>query len=86
MEIATCRGCGRKLKGKPYHMGGPAYHPDQGGIIRVCHYGGYVCSRACDIRACIELESSMPRCHTVSEYRQLTGASKARINQNWPQF
>jgi hypothetical protein len=59
-ETAVCRGCGRKLNGKPYYMGGAAYHPETGERCKVNHYGGFVCSRQCDKRASHELENSMP--------------------------
>lgn len=61
-DVAVCRGCGLELRGKPYYLGGSAYHPRTGETAKVCHYGGYVCSRSCDIRACLDLESSMPGC------------------------
>jgi len=59
-EHAVCRVCGKILKGKPYHLGGTAYHPETGERCRVNHYGGYVCSSFCDRRASEELEGSFP--------------------------
>ena len=59
-EHATCRGCGRVLRGKPYWMGGSAYIPETGERAAVNHFGGYVCSENCDRRACLEMLSSMP--------------------------
>ncbi len=47
-ETAECRGCGMKLKGKPYHLGGPAYHPKTNEMCNVSFWGGFVCSDACD--------------------------------------
>lgn len=57
---AVCRGCGKLLRGNPYWKGGRAYHPDGKGSVKACYYGGWVCSRSCDYKACLELEESMP--------------------------
>lgn len=57
---AVCRGCGRKLQGHPYHLGGPAYHPETGERCRINHYGGFVCSPLCDYNSSLWLEQSMP--------------------------
>jgi len=79
--VARCRGCGRELRGKPYWMGGSAYHPDTGEQAKVNFYGGFVCSRGCDRRASLELEDSMPgagRSTTLSTYAQ------QRLESNWP--
>lgn len=58
--VAVCRGCGRNLKGKPYYMGGEAYHPKTNERCKVNFYGGFVCSEQCDIDAAVELERTMP--------------------------
>ncbi len=47
-ETAVCRGCGMKLKGKPYHLGGIARHPETNKVCESNFYGGYVCSDSCD--------------------------------------
>lgn len=60
MKGAVCRGCGKVLVGKPYHLGGQAFDPDTKEWCRVNHYGGYVCSEHCDRRICLEMESNMP--------------------------
>lgn len=80
-ETAKCRGCGRELRGKPYYMGGSAYHPDTGKRCPVNHYGGFVCSQGCDERAALELEQSMPG-HSVRDTR-LGQYSAARVRSNW---
>lgn len=59
-ETAECRGCGKALRGKPYYMGGRAFDFDTGAEAKACHYGGFVCSRQCDHRACLSLERTMP--------------------------
>ena len=59
-EKATCRGCGLVLNGKPYYMGGHAYHPRTGNRCHANHYGGFVCSEVCDRRATLEHEQTMP--------------------------
>lgn len=67
-EQAECRGCRRKLDGKPYSMGGSAYVPDTKtrnrpyGVRALGHfYGGYVCSPTCNRRVFTEMKS-----HNVS--------------------
>ncbi len=60
VEIATCRNCGMALRGKPYFMGGSAYHPKTNEQCKVNFYGGYVCSRTCDFMASLKLEQTMP--------------------------
>jgi len=47
-ETAVCRGCGMKLNGKPYYMGGIARHPKTGEQCNASFWGGYVCSDRCD--------------------------------------
>lgn len=59
-ETATCRGCGIVLDGKPYYMGGSAYHPRTRERVLTNFYGGYVCSQSCDRNAAMDLEASMP--------------------------
>lgn len=79
-EQAKCRGCGRVLKGKPYYLGGRAYHPDTGEQCPINYYGGFVCSESCDERACLELEKSMPG-HT-GQWR-IGDSAQAKIRRNW---
>lgn len=66
-DCAVCRGCGTKLvdwsgkPARPYYTGNTiAYHPDTKYAAKTCYYGGFVCSRGCDWRSCLELEESMP--------------------------
>jgi len=79
-EKATCRGCGKELVGKPYYMGGHATHPKTGELCKINQYGGFVCSRECDVSASIIMHSSMPGC---------AGATRPdcyameRIKRNW---
>ena len=40
---AVCRGCGLKLRGSPSWKSGFAYHPEPGGVVKTCHYGGWAC-------------------------------------------
>lgn len=80
-ERAECRNCGMLLRGKPYYMGGSAYHPLTGEQCKVNHYGGFVCSPGCDYRASVKQVSSMPGC---------AGATRPdcyameRLRRNWP--
>lgn len=59
-EKAVCRGCGLVLRGKPYYMGGYAYHPRTGKQCLFSHFGGHLCSEECDRRSYLEQEQSMP--------------------------
>lgn len=47
-KTAECRGCGMKLVGKPFHMGGQARHPITNALCHVSFWGGFVCSDECD--------------------------------------
>lgn len=80
-EKATCRGCGKILKGKPYYMGGAAYDPKTNEQCKVNHYGGYVCSEECDRRASLELERSMPG-HGGGQ-RTIGQSAQQSLNRNW---
>lgn len=82
---AVCRGCGKLLKGSPYFKGGSASTPE-GRSARVCYYGGWVCSYGCDVRACAELEDSMPGHGTglAHAMRTLDRRARERIKSNWP--
>lgn len=76
-EVATCRGCGKELKGKPYYMGGTAYHPRTNERCKVNFYGGFVCSDKCDKRASYELEASMPG-NRMPPYSAYSNTKKAK--------
>lgn len=65
---AVCRGCGRVLRGKPYFMGGFAYHPITGKRCPANFFGGFVCSEQCDRKASLEQEQSMPGHGTTQRY------------------
>ena len=82
---AVCRGCGLKLRGSPSWKAGLAYHPEPKGEVHRCHYGGWVCSRRCDIRACVELEGTMPGCGSIRSYEQLSPYAKESISNHWPE-
>lgn len=78
---AKCRGCGRILIGKPYAYSSIAYHPETGERVKINYYGGFVCSEQCDIRACLELERSMPG-HT-SDQKTLDSNAQRAVDRNW---
>lgn len=86
-ERATCRGCGRELDGLPYYRGGRAYVPGSKDKYemrleaRKNHYGGFVCSRSCDVRASLELERSMPG-HDAGQ-ESLSCFAQDSVNRNW---
>jgi len=77
---ATCRNCGKILNGKPYHLGGHAYHPETKEKCKVNYYGGFVCSESCDRRASLDLESSMPG---AGEAKSLSSQASISIMNNW---
>lgn len=79
---ASCRHCGKELRGEPFYKGGIAYLPlPKGGRAPVNYYGGYVCSRSCDYRTSLELERSMPG-HGYSQ-QKLGREAQARVDSNW---
>lgn len=80
-EVATCRGCRMVLRGKPYYMGGSAYHPQTGKQAKVNFYGGYVCSEVYDRRASLELEQTMPG-HGMQQPR-IGQLAQESLNRNW---
>jgi len=84
-ETAVCRGCGRKLNGKPYHMGGHAYDPETKKRCPSNFYGGYVCSHNCDVRAAREHENSMPG-HGYDQTARLSCYSQKSVEANWPEY
>lgn len=86
-DRATCRNCSRVLIGRNYCYGGRAGIPGADGrYLREAptnYYGGFVCSRSCDYRACLDLERSMPG-HSWSQ-QSIDGRALAAVNSNWPE-
>lgn len=81
-ETAKCRGCGRVLLGKPYYMGGAAFIPGpKREQAKINFYGGFVCSEACDRRASLELERTMPG-HGFDQTR-LSSFAADSLRRNW---
>ncbi|WP_215754239.1 hypothetical protein [Acetobacter sp. P5B1] len=80
-QTAECRWCGMRLQGKPYFMGGNAYHPRTGERAKINHYGGFVCSKACDRRSSLDLERSMPG-HGANQ-QKLSCYAEAALKRNW---
>jgi len=78
---AECRGCGKGLVGKPYCMGGRAYHPETKEPVKINFYGGFVCSEQCDFQASLCLEQSMPG-HGAGQ-TTLHGPALAAHKMNW---
>lgn len=79
-EAAKCRGCGRQLIGKPYHLGGTAYDPETGDRVPKNFYGGYVCSEQCDINVCLRMSSSIPG---AGPAKWLNSAEALKVRYNW---
>jgi hypothetical protein len=69
------------LRGKPFYMGGDAYRPDTGERCRKNHYGGYVCSEACDRGSSQRLEDSMPGAGRAGG--RLSDFARQSLNRNW---
>lgn len=71
-----CRCCGLVLR----KTTSGADNPDTGEDAKQNYYGGWVCSKRCDSRECIEMASSMPgagRTNHPSAYAQ------KQIDNNW---
>lgn len=68
-EVMRCRGCNRLA------VSGDGLEWEW------CYYGGDVCSRDCDIRACLELERCMPG-HGYSQMR-LGQAAQQHMRRVW---
>lgn len=64
-------------------MGHAAYVPETNEQAKVNHYGGFVCSKQCDIRASVDLESTMPGCSTVRSFGNLSTYAQRSIKINW---
>jgi hypothetical protein len=79
---AECRGCGKALRGYPYHMGKPAYLPldEGGGQAKSNHYGGFVCSYQCDYNSALRLEQTMPG---HMEQAHLSPPLSTEIRRRW---
>lgn len=80
-DKAHCRGCKKELAGNPYYAGGYAYDPVTRESAKTCFYGGWVCSRECDLSACLSLERTMPG-HGYGQ-REPGQLAMQVINRNW---
>lgn len=82
-ETAICRNCNKELMGKPYHLGGAAYIRRDGFLtqVPVNFYGGFVCSRNCDIEVCLAVERTMPG-HNGSQ-KTPSQPALTKVNKNW---
>ena len=79
-ETAKCRGCGKQLIGESYHRGRSAYDPKTKERARINFYGGFVCCRSCDIRACLHMSSSMPG---AGQAKFLNSLERDQVETNW---
>lgn len=84
-EKIKCRGCRRELR--PNSNGEPAVLKANGSYSHSAkwnYFGGWVCSRICDYRSCLELEGSMPG---HGGQRELSRGSESlkSVNAHWPQ-
>ena len=76
-KAATCRGCGRRLI---LSYDGFRAHNADGTEAKVCFYGDFVCCRACDVNACVRMESSFPGAGPASRPGCF---SMRQIRNNW---
>ena len=78
-----CRGCGMALNGIHGQMSAVTV-PGTGRNAKWNYYGGFCCSRACDERACRELEDDMPGHGIESSARHgLSTPARNKIEANW---
>lgn len=84
-DQAECRSCGRKLIGDAYYTGNLyARIPNSKDYAKICNYGGFVCSRQCEINACYEVESTMPNNRLNGKgISSLSTYSQKSIRNNW---
>lgn len=80
---AVCRGCGMHLDGSPYFRGGHAYHPRTGKHALANHFGGWVCSEACDRLAHLRQEQDMPG---HGGQRDLDPHTSREISRKWEDY
>lgn len=78
-EEIKCRNCRKDLAGSTKSM--YAYNPITKEPAKWNFYGGWVCSRQCDIQACKELESSMPG---AGFCKHISSPAQRQVNINWP--
>jgi len=79
-ERAKCRGCGKQLVGEPYFKGKAAYDPETKERARINFYGGFVCSRSCDVQVCLDMSSSMPG---AGHAEHLNSLEREQVEINW---
>lgn len=76
METTNCRYCNKLLHGKyPY-----AVDKKTGKEAKWNYYGGFVCSKGCDINACLEQKLSMPGAGRATS---LNTSEKQKVRENW---
>ena len=81
-EKAGCRNCGKIFIGKPYYKGGHAYDPKTMERMPANFYGGFVCSRNCDVKVCLNMSSSMPG---AGKAYFLNSLERQHVEHNWSQ-
>lgn len=77
METTNCRYCNKLLHGKyPY-----AVDKKTGKEAKWNYYGGFVCSKSCDVSAILQHKSSMPG---AGKATFLNSFEREKVNSNWP--
>lgn len=78
-----CRYCGRTIHAQGHQDYYTAHwfdHQNKSQRAAVNHFGGYVCSRECDVRACLQMLSSMPG---AGPAKSLDSYCNKSVNDNW---
>lgn len=84
-ETDECRYCKLILIGKPYYLGGVCayfreYSNNKRYEAKINWYGGFVCSRTCDEKACLAMQSSFPG---VGLATIIDSNARRHIESNW---
>jgi hypothetical protein len=75
--VTKCRHCGTPLAGEMYRY---VYNPDTKIEAKQNQFGGYVCSRTCDVRECLSMLGSMPG---AGPAMHLDSPCEAQVIRNW---
>jgi hypothetical protein len=77
--MVECRYCGKPLL---IRANGVVLDPDTRERLPRNFYGGWVCSRNCDVKACVAMRSSFPGAGPATRPGDL---EQRQIDDNWPE-
>ena len=80
MKKTKCRHCKKPLVVHRGHYHVSAYDPETNEPAQENHYGGWVCSKECDIKECVSMSSSMPGAGYAS---RPSCYAEETIKRNW---